>query len=365
MRKTFKKILTKLVMGLSLILSIFSFCVIAQTEKAMDANALTALVKDLKEVVAKNAPDEKDTKLVAEKWDTGRDLTGKTRKEVIDLLWGDVKSVIKDSGVRYQIYSIFSFYRQIPDETASAQTKSFLAMTEPEKAEYVSAKIDELTTKISGKKYPFDSNFKAQVSIFVEGYAKRVNKKDKNRPIQQDLTLVMQRGTEYAPTINTAFDKQGVSRLLGLYLAMIESEFNNNSVSMTGSSGAFHLTTPQAKKFGMTSKDKAVLSKSSEIAARLLVEYQNYFAAYKMKEYLALLGWNRPLKKINFDLNFKFMSDSENIACPICGLTGSPTRFDQQFQVEAVRYIPMFLAAAIVGENPTDFGLNTKPLSTL
>lgn len=58
------------------------------------------------------------------------------------------------------------------------------------------------------------------------------------------------------------------------------------------------------------------------------------------------------------------MSDSPNIACAICGLTANPARFDQQFQTESVKYVPKFLAAAIVGENPQFFGLTIKPLSS-
>ena len=245
-----------------------------------------------------------------------------------------------------------------------AQSKSFLAMTEQEKAEYVAVKVDEITDKISGKKYPFDANFQAQVSRSVEAYARRAGNNQKTG-FGQDLNLVMQRGSEYAPTINGAFDKNGVSRLSGLYISMIESEFNNSLVSPTGGSGAFILTAAQARKYGMTKKDITVLSKSAEVAARLLAENQNYFAEHKMKEFLAILAWNYTVKKVNFNINFKFMSDSKNMACPICGLSENPKRFDRQFQTEAFKYIPKFLAAAIVGENPADFGLNTKPLSTL
>lgn len=245
-----------------------------------------------------------------------------------------------------------------------AQSNSFLTMTEQEKAAFVAEKIDEITVKISGKKYPFDANFQAQVTKFVEAYARRVGNNQK-KGFGQDLNFVLQRGSEYAPTINVVFDKNGVSRLSGLYISMIESEFNNDLVSPTGGSGVFILTTAQAQKFGMSKKDKAVLSKSAQIAARLLDENQKYFAKHKMKEFLAILAWNYSVKKVNFNINFKFMADSKNMACPICGLSENPKRFDQQFQIEAVKYIPKFLAAAIVGENPSEFGLSTKPLSTL
>lgn len=88
-------------------------------DKPLDAKAVAALVGQLKEVVSRTSPD--DAAMIAEKWDARRDLVGKRKKEVINLLYGDAKSVIKDSGVLYQIYSIFSFYKTIPDEPPTAQ----------------------------------------------------------------------------------------------------------------------------------------------------------------------------------------------------------------------------------------------------
>jgi len=125
---------TKLIVALVLLCSISSFSAMAQTDsdKPLDAKSLTALVEELKGVVSKSAPDQKDAALVAEKWDRRKDLAGKTKREVINLLYEDVKSVIKDSGIRYQIYSTFSFYKQIPDESPSAQTqKTNGAMSKP------------------------------------------------------------------------------------------------------------------------------------------------------------------------------------------------------------------------------------------
>lgn len=100
---------------LSLMFSVFSLSAIAQ-DKPLTANALAGLITELKEVVSKNAPNENDAQLVSAKWDKRKDLTGKTKSVVINMLWADVKAVIKDSGVQYQIYSIFSFTKQIPDE---------------------------------------------------------------------------------------------------------------------------------------------------------------------------------------------------------------------------------------------------------
>jgi hypothetical protein len=92
--------------------------VMAQTnsDQPLNAQALTALVGELKEVVAKATPDTKEAASVSARWDMRTDLAGKTRKEVINLLYGDVKAVVKDSGVLYQIFSMFSLYKQMHDD---------------------------------------------------------------------------------------------------------------------------------------------------------------------------------------------------------------------------------------------------------
>jgi|GEM_PF-537977 len=242
-------------------------------------------------------------------------------------------------------------------------SKSFLSLTEKEKADFAAGKIDEITMKISGKKYPFDSEFKLRVISYLDSYAKRAGNNVKNRPFGEDLNFVLQSAAEIAPTINAAFDKQGVSRLSGLYIAMIETEFNNELVSPTGSSGTFSLTAAQAQKYGMIKKDLVDLSKAAEITARLLTENQKKFESNDMREFLAILSHNRDSKTINDDLNRKMMQGYRD--CSLCGMTQNAATLDQQFQNEAVKYIPKFLAAAIIGENPEDFGLSTKPLSTL
>ena len=114
---------TKLIVALVLSCAISSFSVMAQTvsDKPLDAKSLANLVKELKGIVSGEARDEKKAAAVAKKWDKRKDLAGKTKKDVINLLWADVKSVIKDSGVLYQINSQFSFYKRIPDEQFSAE----------------------------------------------------------------------------------------------------------------------------------------------------------------------------------------------------------------------------------------------------
>ena len=59
---------------------------------------------------------------ITQKWNARQDLAGKSKSQVIDLLYQDVKSVVTNSGMQYQISQVFSFYKQMPDSQFSDKT---------------------------------------------------------------------------------------------------------------------------------------------------------------------------------------------------------------------------------------------------
>jgi hypothetical protein len=104
----------------------------AKTDKPLPAASRANLIAELKEVVSKSVLDDAKTAAVSQKWNERKDLAGKTKAKIIDMLWADAKSVIEDAGVRYQIYSIFAFYKGIPDQNfARKTTKGAASATKP------------------------------------------------------------------------------------------------------------------------------------------------------------------------------------------------------------------------------------------
>jgi hypothetical protein len=87
----------------------------AKVERPLSTTARHNLISELKEVVANTVPDGPAAASLAAKWDRQRGLTGKTKRQLIDLLYADLKTVIDDAGARYEIFSMFSFYKTIPD----------------------------------------------------------------------------------------------------------------------------------------------------------------------------------------------------------------------------------------------------------
>jgi Txe/YoeB family toxin of Txe-Axe toxin-antitoxin module len=249
-------------------------------------------------------------------------------------------------------------------QSQSANTnKSYLKITEQEKTAFVADKLREVSKKISGNEYAPTPSFEKMIRPYLDRYARRVGNQN-TEMWGEDINFLLKRGGEFAPAINSAFDKNGMPRLMGLYLCMIETEFHNiTSDNFAGTSGLFQFTASMAKQYGLKPEDRTDPSKAADFAVRYLKDSQTKFEQYQMKEALALLSYNRSPNRIEKDL--KLVLNNKNKSCSICALTENSSKLDKWFQGESVKYVPKFFAAAIVGENPQAFDLKTEPLSTL
>jgi anti-sigma B factor antagonist len=96
---------TKLLAALALMCSMFSFGAMAQTkpEKPLAKAAADALVGELKEGLADLIEDEDSVAVIVARWDT-HNLAGKTRTQILNLLFSDVKSVVEDKETQDSIW---------------------------------------------------------------------------------------------------------------------------------------------------------------------------------------------------------------------------------------------------------------------
>lgn len=85
---------------------VFSFSAAAQTkdDQPLDAEAVSALVDELKEGLPEFINDEEKVTAITEKWDAREDLAGKTRYEIIKLFRDDVDSVETDKKLVLRIW---------------------------------------------------------------------------------------------------------------------------------------------------------------------------------------------------------------------------------------------------------------------
>src|SRR5262249_2865659 len=150
-----------------------------------------------------------------------------------------------------------------------------------------------------------------------------------------------------------------VSPLVGIYLPLMESEYRSEMLSSAGSSGMFQFMEQTALRFGLTAEERKDPAKAADAAARYLAVLQKRFAG---DLWLSLLSYNQG--EIAVEKMLGVVSEARGAACSICLLTEKKDLLGKNFQGEGADYTPALIAAAIIGEHPRDFGVETRPLSS-
>ena len=237
-------------------------------------------------------------------------------------------------------------------------------MTLVQRAGFVTEKAHEISRKISGNDYEFTTAFEMEIQKAVDMYARRIGNNGGDSPGKGDVRFVFERGQTVAPLLIKTFKAHNVSPLIGLYLPLVESEYVNiDSPNSVGAVGMFQFLPQTGEHYGLSADDLLDVEKSADAAARYIGDGLNTFSADRMKEALALLAYNRGGNNVERDI--ATLVNERNRACSICALTEQRDKLDKTFRSENVFYVPRWFAAAIIGENPQAFGLQTRPLSSL
>ncbi|HEX5873784.1 MAG TPA: transglycosylase SLT domain-containing protein [Pyrinomonadaceae bacterium] len=240
-----------------------------------------------------------------------------------------------------------------------AQTKVYKDMSRAERLEFVGTQARRIAREMSGKDYEFTQAFEADIQKAVTRYAERIG-----APAgKTDLRVVLERAQAQAALINATFRGRQISPIFGLYLPFIESEYVNiPSSKPVGAVGMFQFLPETGQRLGLSAQDLLDVGKSADAAARYIADSMEVFKGDPMKEALAVLSYNRGAQKVSREL--KVVLNDQNKQCSICALTAERSKLDETFRSESVFYVPIFFAAAIIGENPQSFELQMPPLSS-
>ncbi|HKC63146.1 MAG TPA: M56 family metallopeptidase, partial [Pyrinomonadaceae bacterium] len=245
-----------------------------------------------------------------------------------------------------------------------AQTgKTYQTMKRDEQTAFIAEKARDIARRMSQREYEFTPAFESEIQKSVDYYVKRIGNNLGDHPGTGDARFIFERGQAHAPSLIRIFKARSISPLIGLYIPLIESEYVNlEKPNSMGALGMFQFLPQTGERYGLTKQDLTDVEKSADAAARYIADSLGLFHSDPMKEALALLSYNRGRGRIADDL--QLVIDNENRRCSICALTAARDRLDKDFQSENVHYVPLFFAAAIIGENPQAFGLNLQPLSS-
>ena len=255
------------------------------------------------------------------------------------------------------------------------EVKDYRSMTKAEQTDYVAREAQQVARMIGNREgFAFTPEVVAKIKIWVDAYYSRLNKRPTSGcHLGQDLRTLLTRGSQHAPLITKSFYEKGLSPQVGLYLAMIESEYCYCLSSGTGAKGMFQFVGTTARRYGV--QDVSRPSTDPRPDDRCKVEIMAPIAAQYMKDLVALYGTaplSVPLAIASYNSGEGGLSS--NLTKTLVGVQGSErsfwalvadsSRLSSQFQRENIKYVPHFFGAAIVGENPRVFGVDMNPLST-
>jgi membrane-bound lytic murein transglycosylase D len=212
-----------------------------------------------------------------------------------------------------------------------------------------------------------------KIKGFADAYASRIRAKASGGcHFGDNLQATYERASKNAPFIIKAFNEKGMDPRIGLYLAMIESEHCVCLQSPTGPLGMFQFTRATAALHGLkvfagaspTNPDERC---EPEPAARAAASYMKALTARygtgPSSVPLAIGSYNSGEGGLSSNLE-KALSSGQGLPRDFWTLIAKGDILSKQFQAENFKYVPKFFAAAIIGENPQDFGLSLQPLST-
>jgi hypothetical protein len=208
----------------------------------------------------------------------------------------------------------------------------------------------------------FDEEALRAIKTEIDKY---VRQKDSlsQKPFEEGLRVIYGRASQYAPLIIRAYQARQVAPALGIYQAMIESEYHDCFVNQIGSVRLFQFAPKTAEKYGLTLKDYCNVEKQSDAAAHYMSDLSSDFVNGNSSATLGLLGFvigenrvrdylrqlrGRGVAERSFWTIFRHRQDLQ-----------PPMSDDGKI------YVPHFFAAAIIGETPEVFELSTPPLTTL
>lgn len=256
--------------------------------------------------------------------------------------------------------------------------KKYLDLSDTERRAYLADRAMRIAQIIGNNSSdPIPAAALDKIKGFTDGYAKRVNSPTLTGKCRfaDSLQATYERASKNAPFIIRAFNQKGTDPRIGLYLAMIESEHCVCLQSPTGPLGMFQFTFSTAKLHFEPSEgvvkgaspenpdDRCKPEPAAHAAASYMKALTGRYGTGPASVPLAIGSYNSGEGGLSTNLQ-KALDSNTGLPRDFWTLIANGELLSKQFQSENFKYVPKFFAAAIIGENPADFGLKLQPIST-
>jgi serine/threonine protein kinase len=262
-------------------------------------------------------------------------------------------------------------YRRLNQQTKVAGTerlpvsatanKLYWQMSPAEQLQFVDEQEQRISAMMGERPAKLNEEAVRAIKFHVDRYAARQDNSS-NKPGGERLDVVYARAAPLVPLIAGTFTARKIPSIVGIYLPMIESEYKPCYENQFGATGLFQFLPATAKNYGVARADMCDVEKMTPAAAHYIADRMAELGEDSETMTLVLLSYNQGPGFVTDTL--RQLRETDNYQRNFWTIYANREKLSQNFRKEA-GYVPAFFAAAIVGENPRNFGLTTPPLSSL
>ncbi|HMG75547.1 MAG TPA: serine/threonine-protein kinase [Pyrinomonadaceae bacterium] len=262
------------------------------------------------------------------------------------------------------LYQRFSPQRKIVVTTPAASAianKLYTQMSEAEQLQFVDEQEQRISAMMGDRPVKLNEEALRAIKNHVDRYAAREGTTS-NKPGGESLNVVYGRAVPFVPLIARVFAARKIPSIVGIYLPMIESEYKPCFVNQIGATGLFQFLPDTARNYGVAREDMCDVEKMTPAAAHYIADRMAELGEDSGTMTLVILSYNTgPTWVVD---TLRQLRETENYQRNFWTIYANRDKLDNDFRNQA-GYVPSFFAAAIIGENPRNFGLSIPPLSTL
>ncbi len=179
---------------------------------------------------------------------------------------------------------------------------------------------------------------------------------------KEGLRPLYARASLHAPLIIQSFAKTGVPPAIGLYIPLVETEYRPCIEGLSDTKGLFQFWPQTARQYGLMPGDVCDAKKEASAAALFMADRIAEFGSDSASVTLTILSFSLGADNVRGYLRKLLRSGNNERSFWAC--SANAEKLDERFRNQGLRYVPRFFAAAIMGENPSVFDLQIKPLSS-
>jgi len=238
--------------------------------------------------------------------------------------------------------------------------KLYAQMSDAEQEAFIDEQAQRISALMGDHRAKLNEEALGAIKRYVDYYTAP---RHMNQLQGEDLRVVYARAVPYLPLIAREFAARKVPVIVGIYLPMIESGYRACFENSIGAKGLFQFLPQTAKHYGVAPEEMCDVKKMTPAAAHYIADRMAELGDDSESMTLVLLSYNRGAEWVRSTL--RQLRDTDNYERNFWTLYANRDKLDDVFRNENSAYVPGFFAAAIIGENPQNFGLQIAPLSTL